>query len=476
MYARVILHELRLLRRDRMFFLISALFVVLSLYAAISGRAWVAQQREGLEVARTEERERYTRFLDHVRSVEAGGAEATTWKDPRSPGAVSAFIGGRYAALEPGPLAGLAVGQSDLNPGVYLVTTMGLDSVLAREEIANPVHLLIGRFDLAFVYIFLYPLLVLALTYDLLSRERESGTLNMVLSQPVRLDAVMLNKVVVRGAVMMALTIILSGAAYLVGGGTLEPEPLARLAAWMMAAVIYGSFWFALALLVNALGRSSAENSVTLLGLWVVLALIVPAMMALVAQTAHPTPSWVELEVGMRDANAQVSQDASRVLARYYEDHPELVRPGEGEAEDATVRFYAVREEVERQMRPMMEQFEAQRQAQQEVLRRWGLLSPPVIMQEVFSDIAGTGLERYRRFVASVRDYHARWRAFFAPKVLEKAKLSSADYASIPEFSLREEPSEVLLSRNVRDLAGVFVPTLGLFVLAAWKLRRFRIA
>ena len=44
-----------------------------------------------------------------------------------------------------------------------------------------------GRFDLAFVLIYLYPLLILALTYNLLSAEKEQGTLALALSQPVSL-------------------------------------------------------------------------------------------------------------------------------------------------------------------------------------------------------------------------------------------------------------------------------------------------
>lgn len=476
MFGPVMVHELRLLWRDRMFLLLSVTFAVLSLYAAVSGGSWVVRQEADITAAQTEEQERYARLVEHVKRVEAGGEEAKTWKDPRMPGAVGAFIGGRAAVLPPSPLAGLAVGQSDLNPAVYQVTTMGIESVLTREEIANPVHLLIGGFDLAFILIFLYPLLVLAFTYDLLSGERERGTLVMILSQPIGLDAVLLRKVAVRGGGVLVLALLMSGIAYRVAGGSLEPAALMYLGAWMAAAALYGSVWFALALWVNSFGKSSAENAVALFGLWVVLALIVPATLALAVQTAHPAPSWVEFEVGMRDANVALTRDSSRALARYYEDHPELVAPGKGEADDSTVKFYAVREEVERQMRPMMERFEAQRQAQQEAMRRWGILSPPVLMQEVFSDLAGTGTERHREFVTAVREYHQAWRAYFIRKVLDKSKLSSADYATIPTFVWREAPPQEVLSRVALSLMGVFGPALGLFALAAWKLRRFRIA
>lgn len=89
--------------------------------------------------------------------------------------------------LPPGLLAPLAIGQSDLLPYYFKVSTDSRETIMASNEIENPNRLLAGRFDLALVLIFLYPLLILALTYNMLSVEQEQGTLALVLSQPVSL-------------------------------------------------------------------------------------------------------------------------------------------------------------------------------------------------------------------------------------------------------------------------------------------------
>ena len=64
----------------------------------------------------------------------------------------------------------------------------------------SPRKLLVGHFDLLFVMVYGYPLLIIALTYNLLATEREEGTLALVLAQPIRLRTLVAAKIALRGA------------------------------------------------------------------------------------------------------------------------------------------------------------------------------------------------------------------------------------------------------------------------------------
>ena len=55
-----------------------------------------------------------------------------------------------------------------------------------------------GQFDVAFVVLFLYPLLIFAVSFDLTASERERGTLRLVLAQPVHLRDVVAGKMIAR--------------------------------------------------------------------------------------------------------------------------------------------------------------------------------------------------------------------------------------------------------------------------------------
>jgi ABC-2 type transport system permease protein len=99
--------------------------------------------------------------------------------------------------LPPAPLATFAIGDRDLRP-------LRLSHHHARgrpynPDPENPLHAATGWFDIAFVVTFLLPLMVFAFGYDVLSGERERGTLALVLAQPITPFALLVTKLAARG-------------------------------------------------------------------------------------------------------------------------------------------------------------------------------------------------------------------------------------------------------------------------------------
>ena len=103
---------------------------------------------------------------------------------------------------------------------------------MQSDEIENPANLLSGRFDLAFVLTFCWPLLVLPLLYNVLSEEREAGTLALVASQPVSLRAVLAARLVVRGGLVVRVTLVVVAGDRLALSGALQGRSLLPLAIW----------------------------------------------------------------------------------------------------------------------------------------------------------------------------------------------------------------------------------------------------
>jgi ABC-2 type transport system permease protein len=469
--ARIVRHEWRSLWADRALAVVAVVLAVAVGYGLYSGARWVVFQYATIGTALVEEGERFERLKRDAAAAQAGRITVPPFRDPRSPAVLGRGLGARYAALTPAPLAALAIGQSDLLPYYFKVTTDTLEVVTAATEIENPHRLLTGRFDLAFVIVYLYPLLILALAYNLLSGEKEQGTLSLALSQPVALASLATLKVAVRAVVLVAILAALALAGVAVTGAEVTDSSIAvRFALWIVAVAAYGGFWFAAALFVGSMGRGSATNALVLAGLWLGFVMIAPAMLNLAAATFYPVPSRVEMVQAVREASDAATAEGSRLLAKYYEDHPELAADSSEQAmRDFNLLRVAVTDDVERRVAPELGRFEMQLDRQSRLVARLRFLSPAILVQDAMSELAGTGVARHRHFLARVDDYHREWRAFLVPRIFQR--VSILDHDILPRFSFSEEAEGRVLARVAMNLAALAVPGA---VLAAAGLRRLR--
>jgi ABC-2 type transport system permease protein len=472
MLWRIIRHEWRALAADHTVWLVAAVFASAIGYGVWTGHRWVDFQRTAIEQAQAEETERYARLQQQVADLERGG-KVSPFADPRNPSNAGARLAPRYATLPPGPMAVTAVGQSDLLPYYFRISTDSRENIVAASEIENPHRLLVGRFDLAFVLIFLYPLLILAVTYNMLSVEKEQGTLSLALSQPVSLSTLVAGKVGLRAMFLVGTVVICAVASLLVAGADFSSgATLARGALWVAALAAYGAFWFSVAVVVAARGLGSATNATILASLWLALVVLLPTLLNLLATTLFPVPSRVEMVQALRVASDEANADGSTLLARYYEDHPELAT---GDPEQAMTDFNVVRvavnDEVERRVLPVVDRYERQIARQQNVIAMTRFLSPAILMQEALYDVAGTGLDRHRHFLAQVDAYHQHWRGYFVPLIFRKARLTTFD--EIPRFDHREESTAAVATRVAVSLAGLVVPTGLIAFIGVARLRRY---
>jgi ABC-2 type transport system permease protein len=466
-------HEWRSLTADASLWLVVAMFAVAIGYGAFNGVRWVDFQQQAIAEAQQEEAERFQKHEREIARINRENATVSPFADPRNPNAVGRSLGARYAVLPPTPLAPLAVGQSDLLPYYFKMTTDAKETVLAATELENPHRLLAGRFDLAFVLIYLYPLLILALTYNLLSSEKEQGTLVLALSQPVSLRTLATGKIAVRFAVFAVAVVAMSLVAMTVAGVDLGAGGvLPRLVLWLGAVMSYGLLWFALAAAVASFGKPSATNAMVLAALWLLLVVMIPSILSMTTTTLYPVPSRVEMIQALRVASDEANAEGSKLLAQYYEDHPELASGDEQQAmTDFNLVRVAVNSEVGRRVRPVLDRYTRQLVAQQRIVERARFLSPAILLQDALNDVSGTGLLRHREFVSQVEAYHQRWRDYFVPLVFQRARLT--DYSRLPGFSFGEEPLDAVSGRVAISVAGIIVPALLVGAIGLTRLRRY---
>jgi ABC-2 type transport system permease protein len=490
MYSLIVAHETRSLVRSPALAWILGVLALAIAFGAFAAMRTVERNARGAEtIARHEDDARAKMRADLERyetKVKAEGKTMAFAAVNHAPGegppqATNAGAVGSetqsFAVLPPTGLAALALGQTDMTLTYIPVSMKNVVEVTKQEEIENPVNLKTGPFDVAFVVIFLLPIFILAMSYDLLSSEKERGTLAMVLAHPISLRKLMASKLVSRAALMLAVVLLFGfGAVLSVGSALGEPATWARFAVWLGATVLYSLFWFGLAVLVNALGRNSATNGIVLAGAWLVFVVVVPTLVSLVATTAYPAPSRLDFMAASRDAQTAAEFERMKALDAYYYDHLDLVPDAEDKANDFLTLALANNAAVEKAVRPLYDRFETQREAQQRLVDRFQLLSPAIMMQRILAEASGTGDGRYAHFMRQVFTFHDTWKTFFTAKFLKREPLTLAAFDAIPRFAYVEETVVAFMARLLPSLLELFAVTTAIMAVAFAALRRYRVA
>lgn len=450
------------LRRERALWGVLAALALMVAFAAFGGARLVAAERASLEGLARAESQRVAELAARAAEVERGAPPPAN-ADPTDPLLVGQDLLPRAASLPLAPLAPVAVGQRDLLPQALRLTTKARLGAGEQAEAASASRSATGPFDLAFVLVYLLPLAIIALCFDLLAREREQGTLALVLSQPVSLASFVLGKVALRALLLCAAALALAlGGALAAGARLTEPGALAACALYGALVVGYVLFWVALSVAVNAWGRSSSANALGLVAAWLALVVVVPGLGSVVVDTLLPAPSRVELVNLTREA----ARDASARASALEGDH------GRRADDDARARAVATQDELARQVRPVLRAFEARLAEQQALVDRLRFASPALLMSEGLTEVAGSGVTRHQRFTAQVDAFHAEHGAFFGERVAARARLGAADYASMPAFRFEEPAARLTAGRVGASVAALVLMAAALAALARSGLRR----
>lgn len=124
-----------------------------------------------------------------------------------------------------------------------------------------------------FFIAFLIPIVGIALGFDTINSERNSGTLSRLLSQPIYRDAVINGKFL---AGVVTIAIMLTSMVLLVGGIGLRmigvppsSEEVIRLMAFLAMSILYGAFWLGIAILFSIFFRRAATSALASIAVWI---------------------------------------------------------------------------------------------------------------------------------------------------------------------------------------------------------------
>lgn len=172
-----------------------------------------------------------------------------------------------------------------------------------------------GRTPFSFLWFvaFFIPIVGIALGLDAINSERNNGTLSRLLSQPIYRDVVINAKFlagVVTIAIMMTTIILLvAGLGIRMIGIPPTSEEGVRLFFFLIASIIYGSFWLGLSILFSIFFRRVATSALASIAIWIFFFFFMSIVAGIIANGLAPAGETIDSQV----RNIQVQLTAMRI-------------------------------------------------------------------------------------------------------------------------------------------------------------------
>lgn len=476
MFQKIIKTEWRNLFAERSFLILAVVFSLLTIYGILNAGNWVKTKSEQSRILIEKHEKNLAEKQQKVRQgVKGSNVPGNSTPDPGDPYEIGMNL--HYAVKPFASSAIFSVGQSDIlsnNAGIALTTLQRTEA--DKEGFENPLSFLTGKFDLAFVIVYLMPLFVLAMSFNLLSAERENGTLQLILANPLKLKTLLTAKVTAQFLLIFVIAAVAAVAGILLSAQSFAGEFWLKFSLWLILVLAYTAFWFALAVFINSFGFSSATNAVVTSSSWLSLVLILPTLLNVVISAVYPVPPRSEVVSAIRGVNLDMRRDGEKLLTEFYQDHPELIpKDGKTDTKDFGLAFVYVQRETKKRVAEVENRFDEQLQNQQNLVKKLRFLSPSIIAQEAVNDIAGTGLERYTEFRRQTKEFDKTWDTYFSTKIFRNEMLTAEEFDRIPRFKFQEESFGDLFSRISFGVLFLLVATAILMFLAFGKLQNYRL-
>jgi len=448
---RTLIFELRQVAHSKLAVGAVVLLALLSALSVWTGLQAVSQQRASLERIAASHAEDFAAIA--AKQLKGGAAEA---------GSVGYYLP-HLTVNPPSPLAFAAIGQRDLQPQALRVRLLGLHSQLYESEAINPELAMPGRFDFAFVLVFLAPLFVIALMHDLVSSEREAGRLRLLASLPAAAANTWRRRVGLRyGLLWLAALLPVAAGALVAGAG------LAGFAAIALVATLYLAFWFGLASWVAARARTSSSSAAILLACLVGLTMILPTLADAAIARLSPVSKGVELALSQRQAvHAGWDIPKPETFAKFFRTHPEWKDTPPVEGRFHWKWYYAMHQAGDDAVAADVAHYRASMQAREDWTARVGLVLASVNVQMLLHRLADTDLVGQLAYQDRIAAYHTQLRRFFYPYLFGERAMTQGDLAKMPRYEHVAVPG----SLPVGQLLALGVLALALLAIGLRQLR-----
>ncbi|KQQ32358.1 ABC transporter permease [Duganella sp. Leaf126] len=451
--ARIAREEWRALVRDRAAVVGLLLLTVLMLVAALTAY----EQQRGANA----ERARYQAQANHEFQAQPD----------RHPHRMVHY--GHFLFRPVNPLAAFDPGIDGYTGSTLFVEGHQQNSANFGDVRQTSLLLRFGQLTPAFVLQVLAPLLLVFFGHAAVARERESGTLRLLLAQGVASRQLVLGKLLALcGFTGVMLVPALAGLAWMAAGGHAPWLPVLLLAA------AYGGWlllWSVGVVLVSTLFARGRDAFLVLLAVWAVTVILLPRWVPDLASSAIDLPTRYENMIRVQRDYLALGDSHNPQDPQYAAFRDSLLRQYHvTRVEDLPVNLKGlISMEGERRSTELFNRYAAagmdRQQAQSRLFDHAGWLSPALALRRLSMTVSGTDLASFRSFLEQGEAYRyalvQRLNTLHAEEVHyaddgkpgKENRIASTHWKGFPPFHYRAPPLDDVLARAAPAGAALIV-------------------
>ena len=393
-----------------------ALLLASGIISLVVGKNFLIQQQAALDETAAYQKEHITRLVKY---------------ENKEMGLLLYYL--KFAYVNPtSNMAGLSIGQRDINSSIQSPTIRTLEGQKYDTEIRNPYYLMTGNFDLSFVILYLFPLVIIALSFNLYSEEKELGTWPLIRSQDISSRKYLLTKISVPYLFVTLVLFLL----YTLSAILLRISFNKTFVAYMLSNFMYVSFWFSVVLFVISFFKNSSVNAIGLLSIWLFLTLLLPAAINNHITRKYPVPESLSTMLKQRDGYHKkwdIPQDSTMSL--FFKEYPEYAEYKWTQEGLNWLWYYAMQHMGDAEATTDRKLFMQKLYQRENLSKRLSSLIPTLYTQLYNTDLAQSSLSNHLKFLDSTTIFHERLRKYFYPKIFTAAPVLQEDWNRFtPEY------------------------------------------
>lgn len=402
--------EFKLLWRSNSFKILTLILALLALFAI--GRGIILSNHIARNFAKIEQlqiKERENIAKTYAAAGDAGSA---------------AYFGFELIKQTPNPFNFITQGQSDLGPQATRIRSLALIPQIYESEIINPESLVKGRFDYSFLAVFLLPLFIIAVLFDLRASEAEAGREVFLIANAKSFSRILIMRAILRMGILLCAILL-----PLFMGALINSAPMAAIFKIAFYIVLYSSFWVIICTIFIIFGANSRLSALGQLAIWSVLLIISPIMVRNWVNFKIPANQGFALSLEHREyLHGAWERDRQAEVDRFINSYPQYSKTPKLGKTFEWKWYLAFHKNADEEMASSAKEYRMAIENRYKLTKKSASFLPPIALQLAIEETTNNGLLNHLEKQDYIAKKHKELREAYYSHLFDGASFNLTEY------------------------------------------------